>query len=316
MRPSSVSSGPDCNREDAGVESHYCNEGLQPYTGHPTYTEQALHDNEPAFGYQSLQPHNGALESVMTDAPFASYNAPAARFTPAAFSAPFFSDPVFSAAVPSSTVSSPLLLHSDDEPDEDLSDLDLDDDDPDPDEDESLSSSPDDDVDMEDFFVLNGYDEGIPFFPPGFDLSAFGLPNPPSNTYQPPTGNPATLLHNMNAHGPLVSNPNPIMLGGENFGLHDFLRYWATQPQREEIPLPDHPNVDNVLALSRDLVEVSRSDLRGESYDMQGLDWRFIETNRKAARRYRFGTYRNYTNKGGSDLWMVSLPDVSWSRQC
>ncbi|KAL7799110.1 hypothetical protein V8C37DRAFT_148175 [Trichoderma ceciliae] len=100
-----------------------------------------------------------------------------------------------------------------------------------------------------------------------------------------------------------MSNPNPSILGSENYGLIDFLRYWAYgNVSLSDYRLP-RPGIHRVLKQATSGVErVFYSDLRGDGCDMQGLDWDSMSTTRFAARQIRRYTYKNYVNKQGSDI--------------
>ncbi|KAK7408140.1 hypothetical protein QQX98_009669 [Neonectria punicea] len=145
--------------------------------------------------------------------------------------------------------------------------------------------------------------------PPGWGLP----PNdaPPPN--QPPVPQPAPPEMDP-LDVPLVSNPNPAMLGSENLSLMDFLREWAVQgrtsppnsAQRIYAPCPYAIREE----ASRRIEVVRYSDLRGDSCDMQGIDWAAMGTTRDKARTRRLGTYKNYVNKPGTDQWTPRLSDV------
>ncbi|KAK7419338.1 hypothetical protein QQZ08_010921 [Neonectria magnoliae] len=146
--------------------------------------------------------------------------------------------------------------------------------------------------------------------PPGWGLP----PNdaPPLN--QPPVPQPAPPEMDPLDDAPLVSNPNPTMFGSENQSLMDFLRQWAVQArasppnsgQRAYAPCPYAIREQ----ASRRIEEVRYPDLRGDSCDMQGLDWAAMGTTRDKARTRRFRTYKNYVNNEGTDQWTPHLSDV------
>ncbi|KAF7543213.1 hypothetical protein G7Z17_g10922 [Cylindrodendrum hubeiense] len=138
------------------------------------------------------------------------------------------------------------------------------------------------------------------------------VPADPQN--QQPMPQPAPLANDIWDDAPLLSNPNPTMLGSENLGLMDFLRNWAIQartsspmsPARLSAPCPQSIREQANCQID----EVRYSDLRGDSCDMQGMDWAAMGTTRRHARERRSLTYRNYTNKEGSDKWAPHLPDA------
>ncbi|KAH7133529.1 WD40-repeat-containing domain protein [Dactylonectria macrodidyma] len=158
--------------------------------------------------------------------------------------------------------------------------------------------------------------------PPPPALNPHEADNPPQNQQpmpqpvpQPAAPAPVAALANENwEDAPLVSNPNPTMLGSENLGLVDFLRHWAIQsrtapPMSSARACAPCPRAIREQA-SRRIDEVRYSDLRGDCYDMQGMDWEHLDTTRDYARHKRFLTYKNYTNKEGSDKWTTQMPDA------
>ncbi|KAM0514680.1 hypothetical protein ACHAPE_006676 [Trichoderma viride] len=108
---------------------------------------------------------------------------------------------------------------------------------------------------------------------------------------------------------PHMSNPNPSILGSENYGLVDFLRSWAYgNVPLMSLRLP-RPGIRRVLKQANSGVErVHYRDLRANGCDMQGLDWDSMNTARYYAREIRRQTYRNYVNRPGSDIY-VELKD-------
>ncbi|KAL6700618.1 hypothetical protein J3F84DRAFT_125793 [Trichoderma pleuroticola] len=109
-----------------------------------------------------------------------------------------------------------------------------------------------------------------------------------------------------------TSNPNPSILGSENYGLIDFLRYWAYGNVLQSGNKLPRPGIHRVLKQATSGVErVYYSDLRGDGCDIQGLDWDSMNTTRSAAREIRRYTYKNYVNRPGSDIHIsseLSLP--------
>lgn len=100
-----------------------------------------------------------------------------------------------------------------------------------------------------------------------------------------------------------ISNPNPSILGSENYGLIDFLRVWAYGHIVIRGKKLSAPGLHRVLKQATSGVErVHYHDLRGDGCDMQGLDWDSMNTTRHAARRIRRLTYKNYVNRAGSDI--------------
>ncbi|KAH8736750.1 hypothetical protein BGZ61DRAFT_524990 [Ilyonectria robusta] len=143
-----------------------------------------------------------------------------------------------------------------------------------------------------------------------------GWAPPPTNApqNQQPAPQLAPPANDVWDDGPLVSNPNPTMLGSENLGLIDFVRNWAIQARmassqstaRSNAPCP-HSIREQA---TRQIDEVRYSDLQGDACDMQGIDWAAMGTTRSHARKRRYLTYRNYTNKEGSDRWTPLVRDV------
>ncbi|KAF4333183.1 vegetatible incompatibility het-e-1 [Fusarium beomiforme] len=113
---------------------------------------------------------------------------------------------------------------------------------------------------------------------------------------------------------PLLSNPNPTMLGSENLCLVDFLRHWAYQARSASCPSASRVNAPCPEDIRRQanahVREVRYEDLHGDGYDMQGLDWTSMNTTRKYARQIRCATFKNYVNKEGSDRWSPHMVDV------
>lgn len=108
-----------------------------------------------------------------------------------------------------------------------------------------------------------------------------------------------------NAGPPALSNPNPSTLGPENPGLTDFLKGWAWRNGFQS--RGPSPGIRQINAqVSRDVTRVRYSDLEGDAYDAQGIDWEALGVTRKNARERRCLDYKNYTNRTDSDIWAVS----------
>ncbi|KAI3527545.1 WD domain-containing protein [Colletotrichum filicis] len=111
-----------------------------------------------------------------------------------------------------------------------------------------------------------------------------------------------------NAGPPALSNPNPSTLGPENPGLTDFLKGWAWRNGFQS--RGPSPGIRQINAqVSRDVTRVRYSDLEGDAYDAQGIDWEALGVTRKNARERRCLDYKNYTNRTDSDIWAPHLPD-------
>lgn len=106
-------------------------------------------------------------------------------------------------------------------------------------------------------------------------------------------------------HPPITSNPNPLSLAPDNLSFVDFLRFWAESGRAGKAP-----STARVLAQFRPTgpapMQVCYEQLRGDKCDLQGIDWEDLGVSRRLARDRRKSTYRNYTNKTGSDVWHVS----------
>lgn len=107
-----------------------------------------------------------------------------------------------------------------------------------------------------------------------------------------------------------VSAGNPAILGSENLDLSDFLRDWSYQGRFGLAARSQPPLLDEIVRQTQEQPEeIDFSQLKGDQYDVQGLDWTSMETTRKAARLRRQYTYRNYVNRMGSDQWLLaSIP--------
>ncbi|KAL2756756.1 hypothetical protein ACRALDRAFT_2102022 [Sodiomyces alcalophilus JCM 7366] len=105
--------------------------------------------------------------------------------------------------------------------------------------------------------------------------------------------------------GPPISfgNPHPNALAPDNPGLAPFLRFWAATAARlravGRMKAPWLPRVNEQL--SKRCIRVQLPQLRGDEHDFQGLDWASMGISRLDARERRLLTYKNYTNRSGSD---------------
>ncbi|KAK8873916.1 quinon protein alcohol dehydrogenase-like superfamily [Apiospora arundinis] len=100
---------------------------------------------------------------------------------------------------------------------------------------------------------------------------------------------------------------NQMSLAPENLNFVDFLRIWAENGRGK---LPD---IRRLRAQLRDVgpgsTRVEYNQLHGNKCDLQGIDWEDLGVPRRVARERRMMTYRNYTNKSGSEEWHPTLPD-------
>ncbi|KAF5537139.1 vegetatible incompatibility het-e-1 [Fusarium napiforme] len=114
---------------------------------------------------------------------------------------------------------------------------------------------------------------------------------------------------------PLLSNPNPTMIGSLNLGLVDFLRHWAFQAHASACPSPSRihaPYPEDIRRQANTHIrDVQYKDLQGDGYDIQGLDWASMNTTREYARQIRCATFKNYVNKEGSDRWSPHMDDAA-----
>jgi hypothetical protein len=137
------------------------------------------------------------------------------------------------------------------------------------------------------------------------DVGADPLPTHPTPTFNLMHQAPfmpfvETLIDNL---PPVqISNPNPFVLGSENFGLFDFLRHWASLRGFGVSNSTQAPDTKTLIQQTRNPPDVvTYDDLKGDECDFQGLNWTAMGTSRDAARPRRRRTYRNHVNCQGSD---------------
>lgn len=128
-------------------------------------------------------------------------------------------------------------------------------------------------------------------------------PAPAAPAHLPPAGPNEDDLQPL-----MPSSTNSMILGSENVGLVDFLRFWAHRgaPGNARTLVPDIREIH--AQANANVKQVTYDDLHGDHCDMQGLDWAGMGTTRAAARTKRHLSYKNYVNKEGSDCWTVSGP--------
>ncbi|RWA14645.1 hypothetical protein EKO27_g417 [Xylaria grammica] len=110
-------------------------------------------------------------------------------------------------------------------------------------------------------------------------------------------------------HPLFLTNANPGILMPDNHNSLDFLRLWRwykRQGQLKEIEGTPHNEI-SITKIERP--RVTYEDLKGDEYDLQGINWRDIDVTRSSARKCRARTFRNYTNQADSDTWDKSIPD-------
>jgi hypothetical protein len=96
-----------------------------------------------------------------------------------------------------------------------------------------------------------------------------------------------------------------------NLSLVDFLYTWGRTSSREHEPSrkssrgPALPAILRQRSL-RDLEPVERTDLQGESCDIQRINWLELGVSRLEAKQMRQQTYKNYTNLRLPAQWHVS----------
>jgi hypothetical protein len=140
-----------------------------------------------------------------------------------------------------------------------------------------------------------------------------GTDNSNSTNATPVEGTPAAIVPHVAPLPPasvtaIINNniANPIAIPGANPDLTTFLYGWALSSQ--EPTLSRRPAARQVPVLSR-LEQLVSSKLKGVRYnhldgnrcDLQGIDWSSLGVTRRAARRRRMGTYKNYTNVANTD---------------
>ncbi|KAI0423568.1 WD40 repeat-like protein [Xylaria sp. FL1042] len=98
---------------------------------------------------------------------------------------------------------------------------------------------------------------------------------------------------------PLLSaTPSPGMLMPGNYNALDFLRLWRW-----------HKRQTQLLKDIKERPRITYEDLKGDEYDIQGINWQDLGVTRSWARKCRSRTFRNYTNNADTDRWDPSLPD-------
>lgn len=112
-----------------------------------------------------------------------------------------------------------------------------------------------------------------------------------------------------------ISNQNPLSLAPENLNFVDFLRIWAENGRGK---LPDIRRLRTQVGdVGPGSTRVEYSQLHGNKCDLQGIDWEDLGVPRRVARERRMMTYRNYTNKTGSEEWHVSsMAGPAWRIGC
>ncbi|KAI0187414.1 quinon protein alcohol dehydrogenase-like superfamily [Xylaria flabelliformis] len=115
-------------------------------------------------------------------------------------------------------------------------------------------------------------------------------------------------------HPLFLANANPGILMPDNHNCLDFLQLWRLYKKQNQLKdITDTPrNTMSITELRRP--RIAYSDLKGDEYDLQGINWQHLGVSRSSARKCRAKTFRNYTNKPHSDAWNPSLPDKLLTR--
>lgn len=110
-------------------------------------------------------------------------------------------------------------------------------------------------------------------------------------------------------HPLFLTNANPGILMPDNQNCYDFLRLWQWFKRQNALKdirgIPR--NEDSIAVLTRP--RITYEDLRGDGCDIQGINWEHLGVTRSWGRKCRASTFRNYTNRPGSDAWNSSFPD-------
>lgn len=116
-------------------------------------------------------------------------------------------------------------------------------------------------------------------------------------------------------HPLFLTNANPGMLMPINQNSVSFLQMWRWC-KRHNNQLRDIRGIPrNAISLMEpSRLRVTYEDLKGDEYDLQGINWQTLGVTRSAARKCRTKTFRNYTNVPNSDVWDPSMPDELLTR--
>ncbi|KAI3328880.1 WD40 repeat-like protein [Xylariaceae sp. AK1471] len=110
-------------------------------------------------------------------------------------------------------------------------------------------------------------------------------------------------------HPHFFTNPNPGILTPDNHNSVGFLRYWRLLKGRGELKDIRETPRNESSAANVERPRITYEELKGDEYDLQGINWQPIGVTRSSARKCRIRTFRNYTNKPHSDVWNTSTPD-------
>ncbi|KAI1756512.1 quinon protein alcohol dehydrogenase-like superfamily [Xylaria castorea] len=100
----------------------------------------------------------------------------------------------------------------------------------------------------------------------------------------------------------------------DNHNCLDFLQFWRWYKKQNQLK-----DIKGTPRNEVSLIEVKQSritydDLKGDKYDLQGINWQHLGVTRSSARKCRAKTFRNYTNKPYSDAWSPSISDKLLTR--
>ncbi|KFY13291.1 hypothetical protein V492_03367 [Pseudogymnoascus sp. VKM F-4246] len=156
--------------------------------------------------------------------------------------------------------------------------------------------------------VLHGmtYDQGmslhfvnpVPFTSPrtGNQLVHAG-PIPPVNIPTQSSTGVSIDLTDLDPSNAPPANGIQVDDGQNNMTLSDFLFGWGMTISSESRKANRGPRLDRLRQLNTNMpTEVRRADLRGERCDIQGINWKKLEVERRDARRMRIASYKNYHN--------------------
>ncbi|KAI1310496.1 WD40 repeat-like protein [Xylaria venustula] len=100
----------------------------------------------------------------------------------------------------------------------------------------------------------------------------------------------------------------------ENLNILHFLQLWAFLKSRNLLRDVKGAPKNYVSITKVESPRVTYKDLRGDKYDLQGINWQDVGVTRSLARKCRARAFRNYTNRPDSDRWNPNIPDRLLSR--
>ncbi|KAI0486429.1 WD40-repeat-containing domain protein [Xylaria cf. heliscus] len=110
-------------------------------------------------------------------------------------------------------------------------------------------------------------------------------------------------------HPLFLNQANTGMLMPDNYNFLDFLRLWVWHKSQNRLKdIKGTPR--NVFSITKvKQPRITYDDLKGDEYDIQGINWKHLGVTRSLARKYRAKSFRTYTNLPNSDTWSPSIPD-------